>query len=113
MQAKGCHALIKEGAALVESFSDVLDVLGARGGYLPGLEPDEVCEGKVAYDPGSSSDLSADERKILKLLGGSEMALEELAGAAGFETGRLLGVLMSLEMKMLVEHGANQVYRLI
>ena len=41
------------------------------------------------------------------------MALEELAGAAGFETGRLLGVLMSLEMKMLVEHGANQVYRLI
>ena len=113
MQAKGCHALIKEGAALVESLSDVLDVLGARGGYLPGLEPDEVCEGKVAYDPGSSSDLSADERKILKLLGGSEMALEERAGAAGFETGRLLGVLMSLEMKMLVEHGANQVYRLI
>lgn len=113
MQAKGCHALIKEGAALVESFSDVLDVLGVRGGYLPGLEPDEDGRENVSYDPNSSSDLSSDERKILKLLEANEMAMEELAGATGLETGRLLSILMSLEMKMLVEHGANQVYRLI
>lgn len=35
MQAKGCHALIKEGAALVESFSDVLDVLGPGADTCP------------------------------------------------------------------------------
>ncbi|MBS1370504.1 MAG: DNA-protecting protein DprA [Lentisphaeria bacterium] len=114
MQAKGCHRLIKEGAGLIESFSDVLDSFGVRlGGYLPGFEPDCVGEGAVAYDPGSSSDLSADERRLLALLGEGERALEELSGLTSFDTGRLLGVLMSLEMKMLVEHGADQVYRLI
>ena len=48
MQAKGCHKLIKEGAALIETFGDVLDAFGVRvGGYLPGFEPDEVGEGSV------------------------------------------------------------------
>ena len=112
MQAKGCHKLIKEGAALVESFGDVLDAFGAGvGGYLPGLEPDEVGEGSVPYDPDSPGDLSADEQLVWKLLGEKERALEELAGETSFDTGRLLGVLMSLEMRMLVDHGADQVYR--
>ena len=112
MQAKGCHKLIKEGAALVESFGDVLDAFGVRvGGYLPGLEPDEAGEGRVPYDPDSSGDLSADEQRVLKLLGEKERSLEELAAETSLDTGRLLGVLMSLEMRMLADHGADQVYR--
>ncbi len=114
MQAKGCHKLIKEGAGLIESFSDVLEAFGvAVGGYLPGFGPDGAGENGVGYDPDSAGDLSADERRILKLLHVKEMALEELAGAVDLATGKLLGVLMSLEMKMLVEHGSNQVYRII
>ncbi len=114
MQAKGCHKLIKEGAGLIESFSDVLEAFGVGvGGYLPGFEPEGVGENGVGYDPASSGDLSPEERQILKLLNESEKALEELSGASALETGKLLGVLMSLEMKMLIEHGADQVYRLI
>ena len=112
MQAKGCHKLIKEGAALIETFGDVLDAFGVRvGGYLPGFEPDEVGEGSVPYDPDSSGDLSPDEQRVLKLLGERERSLEELAGETSLDTGRLLGILMSLEMRMLADHGADQVYR--
>lgn len=112
MQAKGCHKLIKEGAGLIESFSDVLEAFGVGvGGYLPGFGPEGVGENGVGYDPASPGDLSPEEQKILKLLSESEKALEELSGASGFQTGKLLGVLMSLEMKMLIEHGADQVYR--
>jgi DNA processing protein len=111
MQAKGCHKLIKEGAGLIESFSDVLEAFGVGiGGYLPGFE---TAENSVVYNPDSSSDLSSDEQKCLKLLGESERALEELSLVTGFDTGKLLGVLMSLEMKLLIEHGADQVYRRI
>ena len=114
MQAKGCHKLIKEGAGLIESFSDVLEAFGVGvGGYLPGFEPEGVGENGVGYDPASAGDLSPEERQILKLLNESEKALEELSGASALETGKLLGVLMSLEMKMLIEHGADQVYRLV
>lgn len=112
MQAKGCHKLIREGAELIETFGDVLDAFGVSvGGFLPGLSPDEVGEGSVPYDPDSPGDLSADEQRILKLLGERERSLEELAGETSFDTGRLLGVLMSLEMRMLADHGADQVYR--
>ena len=45
------------------------------------------------------------------LLGEKERSLEELVAETSFDTGRLLGVLMSLEMRMLVDHGADQVYR--
>jgi hypothetical protein len=67
MQAKGCHKLIKEGAGLIESFSDVLEAFGVGvGGYLPGFEPDGAGGNGVGYDPASSGDLSPDEQKILR-----------------------------------------------
>ena len=103
--------LIREGAAgLVENFGDVLDGMGI--GFLPGLRPgDEVSEGGVAYVPDSPSDLSAEAQKVYALLDGRELSFDTLVEESGFDTGSLLAILMRLEMKMLVEHGADQVYR--
>ena len=110
-QAHGGHRLIREGAAgLVENFGDVLDGMGI--GFLPGLRPgEEVSEGEVAYVPDSPSDLSAEAQKVYALLDGRELSFDTLVEESGFDTGSLLAVLMRLEMKMLVEHGADQVYR--
>ena len=110
-QAHGGHRLIREGAAgLVENFGDVLDGMGI--GFLPGLRPgDEVSEGGVAYVPDSPSDLSAEAQKVYALLDGRELSFDTLVEESGFDTGSLLAILMRLEMKMLVEHGADQVYR--
>ena len=110
-QSHGCHQLIREGAAgLVESFSDVQNFMGL--GFLPGLRPgEEVGEGEAAYDPGAGSDLSPEARRVWELLEKREMSVDELVAESGFDTGTLLAILMRLEMKFLVTHGADRIYR--
>ncbi|MDD3887008.1 MAG: DNA-processing protein DprA [Victivallaceae bacterium] len=102
-QAKGCHQLIKEGAAgLVEDFTDVLNALGV--GLLPLFRKGEATDPDAPeYDPKSLNDLPAEAAKLLDLLGQRDMNIEALAAATGFETGPLLSMLMRLEMKLLVE----------
>lgn len=114
-QAQGCHQLIKEGAAgLIENFSDVLNAIGVGFGYLPGLAPGgEANEDAVPYDSSSVGDLPPEAREIWKLLDGCELSLDLLAEETGRETGALLSTLMMLEMKLLVEHGSDMVYRRI
>ena len=114
-QAQGCHQLIKEGAAgLIENFSDVLNAIGVGFGYLPGLAPGgEANEDAVPYDSSSVGDLPPEAREIWKLLDGRELSLDLLAEETGRETGALLSTLMMLEMKLLVEHGSDMVYRRI
>ncbi len=110
-QAQGCHLLIKEcGAGLIENFSDVLNGIGI--GFLPGLAPGESAgEGQVAYNPASDSDLPPDAAKVYGILDREGAGFDDLVEATGYDAGTLLSILMRLEMKMLVEHGADQVYR--
>ncbi len=112
-QAQGCHAIIKEGAAaLIENFSDVLNGMGI--GLLPGLRPgDEAGEDEIPYKPDSHNDLSPEAQKVYSLLEQREISFDDLAAETEFDTGTLLAVLMRLEMKMLVEHSSDQVYRRI
>lgn len=107
-QAAGCHKLIKEGAALIESFEDVAAGWGL--GLLPVFE--ESCAGNVEYDPDSFSDLDPLSAKICTLLSEREANFDEIMEYCGGEAGQLLAVLMRLELKLLVEKGEDQYYRL-
>jgi len=100
-QAQGCHKLIKEGASLIENFDDVLNAFGA--GLLPGIATDGV--------PGSGAELDANLRVVYDLISGGECTLEEIQQALGIETGDLLSRLMHLELKFLIEKGADRKYR--
>ncbi len=102
-QAQGCHKLIKEGAMLIESFDDVLNAFGA--GLLPGMAPEGI--------PDSSDQLDANLKAVYDLIAAGECTLEEIQQALGIETGDLLSRLMHLELKFLVEKGADRRYRRI
>ena len=108
--AQGCHRLIKDGATLVENFTDILDALGA--GFLPGLSPRSGETGLV-YDRDAVSDLPEIQQQIIGALSNGDLTLEELQLALGLDTAYLLGELMQLEMKFLVEQDSQLRYRVV
>jgi DNA processing protein len=87
-QAKGCHALIKQGAKLVESAQDILEELGAAVGPPPdpsGAQP----EGLPA---------SGDGNDLLEAMGFGPMGLDALQARTGLDTATLQAQLMELEL---------------
>jgi len=100
-QSRGCHALIRDGARLVETFQDVAEEFAG----LPGL--DLAVESAKAPIPSrelaNDLTLSDIERKILSFLDENETAIDALIVATGEPPAQVLGTLLLLEMKRLVK----------
>jgi DNA processing protein len=90
-QSKGCHALIKQGAKLVESAQDVLDELRL---------PHAVAQGTLALDDmRRETRLSDDpENALLRALGHDPVSLDALQARCGWPTAQLQAELMELEL---------------
>jgi DNA processing protein len=87
-QAKGCHALIKQGAKLVESAQDILEELGAAVGPPPdpsGAQPEGLPD-------------SGDGNDLLEAMGFGPMGLDALQARTGLGTATLQAQLMELEL---------------
>lgn len=93
-QSRGCHALIREGARLVESAAEVLDEL--RQPMLPGLK---------AMAPAPAAESPPPEDPLLQALGHDPLSLDGLQARTGHPTAVLLARLLELEL-------AGQVARL-
>ncbi|AMX01197.1 DNA-processing protein DprA [Microbulbifer thermotolerans] len=90
--ARGCHKLIKEGAALVETSMDIVQQLG---GLLAQPPAD-------AHEPGGGI-LETRQRRLVEALGGDLRTLEQLARDTGEDTGPLMAQLLELELAGIVE----------
>lgn len=98
-QAKGCHALIRQGAKLVETAQDVLEDmrLASPSGALrlplgEAATPDDpFADGDV----GSASDAHA---PLLDKMGLDPVSLDVLQARTGFPTANLQALLMELEL---------------
>lgn len=94
-QSQGCHALIKQGAQLVESLDDILAALGE---LTPASNPGAPAAGLPA-DSSPASD------PVLQALGHEPVSLDGLAARTGLEAAALQARLLDLEL-------AGQVARL-
>lgn len=88
-QSRGCHALIRDGARLVESAEEVLDELRQRRLPMPGA-PDQTAA--------SSSPVSEEGDPLLDALGHDPVTLDSLQARTGWPTSELLGRLLELEL---------------
>ena len=97
-QARGCHALIKQGAKLVESAQDVLEELKIA---IPAGNATHSIAGH-AYSTGSEGFFEGDseaESDLLAALGFDPVGLDALQARTGISTPQLQAQLMTLELE--------------
>jgi len=85
-QSHGCHALLRQGAKLVETAQDVLE-------ELQGLAPSTT----AASSPASPR-VTALESELLAALGFDPLGLDDLVARTGWNAARLQAALLELEL---------------
>ncbi len=95
--ARGCHALIRQGAKLVDSATQILEELGAQLGEF--LE--DAGDGAVRVEPGPPSgvDLDDDHRRLLECMGYDPLAPDDLIARTGLPAFEIASMLLLLELQ--------------
>ena len=104
--ARGCHRLIKDGAALVESPEDVLAVIGFRE-LAAAAGAGEKTPGGVRK---SSKGLDSAEEMLLNALGFEPADLDKLVERTGFPAQAVASMLQLLELEGRIESLAGGRY---
>jgi DNA processing protein len=98
-QSRGCHALIKQGAKLVESAQDVLEECqwAAKASSAPALAyPDS--EGAEGAEGAQEPAASPAETPLLRAMGYDPVGLDALVSRTGMDTASLQVQLLELEL---------------
>ncbi|MCD2512334.1 DNA-processing protein DprA [Comamonas endophytica] len=99
-QSQGCHALLRQGAKLVETAQDVLE-------ELQGLAPQRPAPAKAPAGPPET----AAERTLLAALGYDPLGLDELVARTGWSAAQLQAALLELELAGRVARLAGGVFQ--
>ncbi len=110
--ARGCHRLIRDGAALVESADEVIAALGAWAGALRGeLRRRLGAAGQVDKDgttaPSAAMPDDPAHHRLWRALGHDPSTMDQLAERTGLTAAALSSMLLSMELqgRVAVEHG--------
>jgi DNA processing protein len=93
--SRGPHALIKDGAKLVESIDDVLAELG------PLAENIQRDDGTLLTKPAELM-LNEIEQQVLAEIDGTAISIDDVAKSSGLPIHRVLSTISVLEMRRLV-----------
>jgi len=98
--ARGCHALIRQGAKLVDSADQVLEEVGPQLRRLM-AEPTTACDqGVAAAPPGASAMLTdPDYRQLLDAMGHDPLAPDQIIARSGLPAQAVSSMLLLLELQ--------------
>ena len=105
-KSSGTHALIKQGAKLVENTGDVMEEIRHR------IEIPSTRLPATETQPQASDDLTQDEQTLLGALSPYPLHIDDLTRAVGMESGKVASTLLQLELKGLVQQSAGNRFAL-
>lgn len=94
---RGCHALIRDGARLVESAAEILAEIA------PSIDLDADADAALEAPESSTRELDPEYRKLLDLLGFDVIDRQTLADRSGLTAAELSSMLLILELEGYVE----------
>jgi len=111
--ARGCHRLIREGAALVECAEDVIGALGPLAADLANALRERLGEtesGALRGAAGAPGRLAPDYQTLWDALGHDPTGMDQLVSRTGLTAAELSSMLLVMELDGLVtaEHGRYQ-----
>lgn len=98
--SRGSHALIRDGATLVECVEDILQPLAA-------LLPATASAGSAAPVSAAPAPVDPLQRRVLEALGYEQRSSDELVAALGVPAAELAGALLALELDGRVVAGSG------
>jgi len=124
--SRGCHALIRQGAKLVETANDILEELGALAQFAASpveqlesrrerrpTKPNAAARARVAREAHPPPELPADQQHLLAHLGHDPASIDQLVERSGLTAEAVSSMLLQLELQGLIEAGAGGNYQRI
>lgn len=102
--AQGCHALIRDGAKLVETINDIFEEVGALAHFV------QESAIKSNNQPDLTKGLDAEAKLLLDNIGYQPVSVDELVEVTSLPVNILLTELLKLEMANLIESGPGGHY---
>ena len=117
--SRGCHALIKDGATLVESWEDVARQLsspwrdrvlaaGAGSAVAKDGAAKDIDNGARARAVGGTGDDDPDIRRLLRAIGDDPVSIEDVIERSGVAPGRASALLLTLQLEGRVRQLAGK-----
>lgn len=99
-KSDGAHNLLKQGARIVTSVRDIVDEFYFLRGRMPEKPgADEAPLSPPTHRGNAGEALTEDEARVLSLLGPYPVHMDELCRRSDMNSGRLAGILLTLELK--------------
>lgn len=110
--ARGCHALIRQGAKLVETADDVLEELASQIN-VSHLQRPAATDESLSQNPLASTEEDPEYAQLVQALGHDPVSIDTLVERTGLSIAELSSMLLMLELTGKVDKASGGRYTLI
>ena len=109
--SRGTNKLIKQGAKLIENTDDIMEEILPQIDRATVLKPSSVSNSEVIAAK-SAEILSTVDQKIIGLISGGRVHIDDLISSSGLSSADILSALTTLELKGLVQQHPGKFFSL-